>query len=199
MVLRKTILIMISEFKYLAPFCIHETFPHKKLIEIFKPYLRLYLIHKYSISQTDEQFQSHLILRSKLKKLYDYNPKLGKIFFVQKIPKALRTDGENVKMIRTFNYKYLPFHKIPTGSNIYFNAVVDDDDSDSSSSEIEDSEELRRLDTLLESFQNSFEDEDEDEEAIFENNVNIDIESDDGTNLSDDLNSVFSNDLSEQL
>jgi len=83
---------------------VHPDFPKKKLVEIMKPYLHLYLEGEYSLDNIIAA-QSRDKLREKLIAFYRFNPCFGRINHGSK------TDADK-KRLRTFNESHIPFHTI---------------------------------------------------------------------------------------
>ena len=84
-----------------------------KLVEIFRPYLHLYFIRKYSVSGTDKYNNAHDKLKSKLRKFVDFNYCFGR-----KIIKLIRkstfyfTHTKQPKFLKEYyiNIKYPSYH-----------------------------------------------------------------------------------------
>jgi len=98
-----------------------KKFPENKYIEIMKPYLQLYLIYKYSLSQTDEKFQAFNILKYKLQKLKQFNPFLGRKMYIQKKTNNVTQEHKKPVYKRIFQSDYIPFHEILITSEIFLN------------------------------------------------------------------------------
>jgi hypothetical protein len=92
---------MIKAFNRPKRLRIHHEFPKDRLVDIMRPYLRLYLIHEYSISDTSKRSESYELLREKMKQFIDYNPQFGR-----KIMK--RADGASGYHVE-FNDKHMEF------------------------------------------------------------------------------------------
>lgn len=71
-------LFMIKMFNRPKRLHIHNEFPKDRLVDIMRPYLRLYFIHEYSISDTSKRSESYETLREKMKQFIDYNPQFGR-------------------------------------------------------------------------------------------------------------------------
>jgi len=57
---------------------IDPAFPKDLLVNIMRPYLKLYMTHMYSISSTDKKYRSLFILQRKLREFIRYNPDFGR-------------------------------------------------------------------------------------------------------------------------
>jgi len=129
---------MLSEFYLYGPFKFDIDFPAKKLVEIMSPYLRLYFLHKYSISGSDEKYQAYYIIKYKLGKLYESHPTLGRKIYKQKSnPHKLFQQNVRPRFVKTFIDMYIPFHEIKLESA----AFDTEEDSEEEDSEEEDNEE----------------------------------------------------------
>jgi hypothetical protein len=83
---------------------IADEFPKKQLVEIMRPYYRLYCIHSYAMEKY-KKIHARDQLRSKLAHLYNYNPGFGR-----KIYKHERSLFGK-KLLVNFNDQHPPFHK----------------------------------------------------------------------------------------
>ena len=106
---------------------IHREFPKERLVDIMRPYLRLYLIHEYSISDTSKRSDSYETLREKMKRFIEYNPQFGR-----KIMK--RTDGASGYHVE-FNDKHVEFKRSSIWSVGSISNSVESDESDESGDE----------------------------------------------------------------
>ena len=80
---------------------IHDEFPKERLVDIMRPYLRLYLIHEYSISDTSKRSDSYETLREKMKRFIEYNPQFGR--------KIMKRNGVGTGYHAEFNDKHVEF------------------------------------------------------------------------------------------
>jgi hypothetical protein len=94
-------LFMIKLFNRPKRLRIHNDFPKDRLVNIMRPYLRLYLIHEYSISDTSKRSDSYETLQEKMNRFIEYNPQFGR-----KIMK--RSDGASGYHVE-FNDKHVDF------------------------------------------------------------------------------------------
>jgi hypothetical protein len=157
---------MLGEFYLQIPFKFDPEFPAKKLVEIMLPYLRLYFIHKYSLSGSDEKFQAYNIIKYKLEQLYKSHPTLGRKIYKQKIaPGSFFKKKTRPKFVKTFNDSYIPFHEIKLESSIF--------DSESESSDSDDSCDS---DEFYAEFRMFVEDDDEEDDAENEEEKEDDAE-----------------------
>ncbi len=79
-------------------------FPRDKLVEIFRPYLHLYYIRKYSVVGTDKYQDALVILKRKLREFVKFNPCFGR---------------KTIKIIRKSNCFIIP-QKKPTNRKEYY-------------------------------------------------------------------------------
>lgn len=78
--LKRYILEMLDEYNDMYTFNkieIHHEFPLKKLVEIMKPYLKIYLISKYSLLNL-EKVDAKILLHDKLLRLQENTPSFGR-------------------------------------------------------------------------------------------------------------------------
>ena len=87
---------------------IHTDFPKKKLIDIMKPYLHLYYLHKYSLITT-KKIHSKNILYDKLNKFYMFNPIFGRQQV--KVQTVFFKNKKVYKNTYTYNDKHIPFYQ----------------------------------------------------------------------------------------
>ena len=69
---------MIAENKYTRTWLIHKDFPLKTLVEIMRPYLRVFYLVNYDILDHDEELMCRTTLELKLRQFYLYNPNFGR-------------------------------------------------------------------------------------------------------------------------
>ena len=70
---------MLSMSKFTKKLTIDEDFPKQRLVEIMRPYLRIFFSHIYSLDIC-ERNNSACELSRQLKRFYDYNPQFGRKF-----------------------------------------------------------------------------------------------------------------------
>jgi hypothetical protein len=92
---------------------IDADFPKQKLVDIMKPYLRLFILSMYSTYNEDHIYYERQLHR-KLKQFYNFNPKFGrKIISVESPVTGLPLSFSNEKNKRTisvlFNESHIPF------------------------------------------------------------------------------------------
>jgi hypothetical protein len=85
---------------------INEDFPKDKLINIMKPYLHLYYISLYATNGTYKQCSADYILRRKLIRFRNFNPRFGRRYV--RIKKDIRKG--RVKVV-TFDFKHVNFYQ----------------------------------------------------------------------------------------
>jgi len=74
---------MLTMSKFTKRLTIDENFPKERLVEIMKPYLRIFFSHIYSLDIC-ERNTSACELSKQLKRFYDYNPQFGRKFITLK-------------------------------------------------------------------------------------------------------------------
>jgi hypothetical protein len=96
--LAKNILSMLKKRRFKCS--IHENFPNDKLVEIFRPYLRLYYISMYAL-EDQKQNNADYELSLRLNYFSNYNRLFGRKYYYHEF---------GTRKCR-FNDKYPPFHK----------------------------------------------------------------------------------------
>jgi hypothetical protein len=109
---------MLDDFNYenkLYKIIIDPDFPNKKLLEVMKPYVNLFIISKYSFVIC-EKMNAQTLLKKKLREFYTFNPIFGR-----KIIKINNSFNNKSKCIYEneikFTDDYLSFHKNNKKSN----------------------------------------------------------------------------------
>jgi hypothetical protein len=92
---------------------IDEGFPKQKLVDIMKPYLRLFILSMYSTYTEDHIFYERQLKR-KLRQFYNFNPKFGRkiISFESRItglPLSLSKEKNTRKISFSFNDSHIKF------------------------------------------------------------------------------------------
>jgi len=80
--LRRSIDIMLRNLDKRRVLRIHKDFPVDRLVDVMRPYLYLYYMNLYSISQTDKKYNSYYLLQKKMRQFIRFNPHFGRIFYV---------------------------------------------------------------------------------------------------------------------
>lgn len=96
---------------------VHEDFPKKELIEIMRPYLKLYLNFSYNMSNVKKQHCRRILIK-KLIAFNKYNKRFGKKFF-----KLGRDETNQVSMIPDFDKSYIKF--IPGNNETFMNSHLE--------------------------------------------------------------------------
>lgn len=100
---------------------IHDEFPKKDLIEIFRPYIYIYIVSKNAIKGTDKRRLASFIIRQKLDEFVLYNCKFGrKNIIVKYIPKVVEDISNNAPM------QYTP----PNYEELLTNRELDNEEDD---------------------------------------------------------------------
>lgn len=86
---------------------IHDDFPPKQLVDIFKPFLYPYLTKNYSIADSLIVEYSHKKLKKKLQLFSNFNPNFGR-----KLAKMKTVNGKRIVSEIGFNAIYKPFHEL---------------------------------------------------------------------------------------
>lgn len=86
---------------------IDKEFPKDVLVNIMRPYLYLYFVYSFSISQTEKKYKSICLLKYKLKQFIDFNPRFGRKIMILREPNKKRPT-----YIAGFDAKHLSFHHV---------------------------------------------------------------------------------------
>uniref|UniRef100_A0A6C0I8N7 Uncharacterized protein n=1 Tax=viral metagenome TaxID=1070528 RepID=A0A6C0I8N7_9ZZZZ len=153
--LYKSVITMLKSNHYTRKLFIHNEFPKKTLVDIFKPFLYYYYIINYDIQGTERITKYKNILYLKLKKFYEYN----KLFGRKKMHATPRSSNGNSNSISfkisqrdwvpfSFNSNHISFYNIlineATTDDLYLmfyyeqdndDDTVDDDSSDDDNSD----------------------------------------------------------------
>jgi hypothetical protein len=70
---------MLTISKFTKRLTIDEDFPKKRLVEILKPYLRIFFSHIYSLDICERNNAAYE-LSKQLKRFYEFNPQFGRKF-----------------------------------------------------------------------------------------------------------------------
>lgn len=105
-ILRDDINNMLDEFNYVfckneKPIVVHQDFPNNKLIEIMKPYLKLYLLSHYSLIYVIREKSKKDLIRN-LNKFKKFNPLFGR--------KIMKINNDNTSTV-SFNMDNISFYK----------------------------------------------------------------------------------------
>ena len=112
-ILYKSIMKMLAANHYTRKITIHQEFPLKTLIEIFKPFLYYFYIINYDIQGTQRIDNYKQMLYIKLKKFYEYNKAFGRKMRNATIKNKLLKNCNLPLIPKTyFNTKHISFHNI---------------------------------------------------------------------------------------
>jgi hypothetical protein len=113
---------------------IHPDFPKEDLVNIMRPYLRLYYMSMYSLDEY-KKLNAFSELHKKLHKFYKYNPKFGR-------KTMQRAYNSNLKMINkiVYNTKHIEYYKpVSTEEFMKTHEECNQNNSDDSSDDEHDS------------------------------------------------------------
>jgi hypothetical protein len=96
------IIIMLKEFA--RKICIDDEFPQYRLVEIMRPYYRLYCIYSYAMEKY-KKMKARDELRSKLAYLQNYNHAFGRKIYKHEQSMFAK------KLVVSFSEKHPPFYK----------------------------------------------------------------------------------------
>ena len=100
--------------KYLIK--IDHDFPSDILINVMRPYLKLYLISSLSLCKTEQQFRTYYILKYKLQKFFEFNPCFGRRIYIRNAKR---------KFIESYNTTHILFNDIHI-NNVSLLVNIDD-------------------------------------------------------------------------
>ena len=138
---------MLAANYYTRKLIIHQEFPIKTLIEIFKPFLYYFYIINYDIQGTERIDNYKRMLYIKLKKFYEYNKAFGRKMYNSTIQnKLLRRLNLPIIPQTYFSTKHISFHNINITNDeiadvhILFYAMQEEDDVSETETEDDDDE-----------------------------------------------------------
>ena len=117
---------------------IDSEFPQEILLDIMRPFLRLYFIHRFSLSVTEDKYRSYYILKYKLKKFIEFNPAFGRKCMVRSCNG--RIFSGRPQYMESFNTKHITFNDIIVNSDS--GAFVIDDDENGDSDTVDDEDQI---------------------------------------------------------
>jgi hypothetical protein len=85
---------------------ISNKFPKDELVHIMKPYLYLFLIHKYSINNPEIKNRAYYFLKMKILELARYNPRFGRKHMIKKNGNGF---GAKTTYVLSFNTEHPKF------------------------------------------------------------------------------------------
>jgi hypothetical protein len=118
--------LMIRLFDRKRKMRIDKEFPKDKFVDIMRPYLRLYYMSEYTLSDTSKKLESYTKLLNKMNSFVEYNPQFGRTI-MRRIPGTQN-------FVREFNDKHINFYEESNNMQVIF------DDPDTSSDDDEDDE-----------------------------------------------------------
>jgi hypothetical protein len=65
-------------YRYTKNIVINEDIPKDVIINIFRPYLHLYYLHRFGVCGTEKKHESYTKLKNKLKQFAEFNPQFGR-------------------------------------------------------------------------------------------------------------------------
>lgn len=141
---------------------IDRDFPKDRLVEIMRPYLKLYMYYTYSLSHTDKKCEAYFILRQTFSMFIQHNPQFGR-----RILQPFDRNANSNKYSPVFNDKHLSFNECQQMANA--NNSRDDEETEDDD---DDDEEEERDNT----YQNNNDSDSDDDVVIVNNGFNrVDI------------------------
>jgi len=121
---------MLDKFSTRPRLNIHNEFPQEILLDIMRPFLRLYFIHRFSLSVTEDKYRSYYILKYKLKKFVEFNPAFGRKRMIRSYNG--RPFSGRRHYVESFNTKHITFNDIDVNgvSGVFVTNPDDDDHGD---------------------------------------------------------------------
>jgi hypothetical protein len=116
---------MLDKFSTRPQLHIDTDFPQEILLDIMRPFLRLYFIHRFSLSVTEDKYRSYYILKYKLKKFVEFNPAFGRKLMVRSYNGHLFSGRRHY--MESFNTKHITFNDIIVNSDSGAFVVADDE------------------------------------------------------------------------
>ena len=107
---------MVSSVKEASEMCIDVDFPEELLIQIMRPYLKLYLMSCYSLI-TVNKMRAQRLLGSKLKRFVHYNPYFGRKIMKSKKYFCTKKQKYKTKVETSFNDNCIDFDDENYGSS----------------------------------------------------------------------------------
>ena len=156
---------------------IDKDFPQDVLVRIMRPFLKLYLFHTSSISNTEYRFRAYFELKYKLTKFQEYNPTFGRLIMIKKPPTIF--NKPKISYIRSYNTYHIAFNDIHIDENV--NLYENKDEPvmfDASNNDLSDNETSTNSTTLSTILNPDF--------IMYEQNIAANLFVDSTPNLSDD-------------
>ena len=118
-ILYPSVISMLTHNIHTNKLTIHNNFPKDLLVEIFRPFLFHDYIANYYIRGTSKVYNSKLLLRAKLKKFYEFNPRFGR-----EIIKLTKKNKKIIKREYILNTKHISFYDIVVTQTVETNNIV---------------------------------------------------------------------------
>jgi hypothetical protein len=109
---------------------IHSHFPNQLLVDIMRPYLKLYMHNVYSISHTDKKFSSYYKLKHKLREFINYNPNFGRKLMVKPLYQIITNipaPYSSSKYTESFNTRHIKYDNSDDFRMVFFYSNRDPD------------------------------------------------------------------------
>jgi hypothetical protein len=110
-VLYTSVIYMLKQNSFTQRLMIHNSFPKKLLVDIFRPFLFYDFIIKYYINDTTKVYEYEHTLLHKLRKFYQYNHLFGRKYYKVDIQNQ-HNKKTNVKLTPMLNTEHISFYKI---------------------------------------------------------------------------------------
>jgi hypothetical protein len=129
---------MLNKMSTRRRICIDSDFPQEILLDIMRPFLRLYFIHRFSLSVTEDKYRSYYILKYKLKKFIEFNPAFGRKRMVRSYNG--RPFSGRRHYVESFNTTHITFNDIIVNSDS--EAFVNDDNENEDNDDLDDDDQI---------------------------------------------------------
>jgi len=188
--------LMLEENKYTRRLIIDDSFPEKKLIEVFSPYLELYYHGLYCCAE-EKKYLVKDILDKKLFGFYKSN----KLFGRKTYTKVFKLGMTHRKYTTSFNDFYTPFSqiKIKTWENMDEDwSFINEDFNNNDDMSIDTDDDNNNDNNYNNDDDNDDDDNDDDDDDNDDDDDDDDNDDDDDDNDDDDNDNVYNNLLDDQ-